>query len=118
MEEHDPDAMLCIRAGYIRLRRIATFFGIPSDPSPKADDPISVTRDEFDEAYDRLAAAGVPMKPDRDQAWRDFVGWRVNYDAVLLTLAALVMAPYAPWSSDRSIRFRVSAVRGRRFTAR
>ena len=27
-----------------------------------------------------LEAAGVPLKADRDQAWRDWAGWRVNYD--------------------------------------
>ena len=53
-----------------------------------------------------LAAAGVALRPDRDQAWRDFKGWRVNYDTVLITLAGLVMAPYAPWVSDRSPRRR------------
>jgi hypothetical protein len=116
--EHDPDAMLCIRSGYIALRRIAGFFGIPYDPDPQPDGPISVTREEYDEAYDRLAAAGLELKGDRDQAWRDFVGWRVNYDQVLLALAGLVMAPYAPWSSDRSSRFRPRALRGRRFTGR
>jgi hypothetical protein len=45
----------------------------------------------------------VPLKADLDQAWRDFAGWRVNYDRVLLSLAALTVAPYAPWSSDRSM---------------
>ena len=48
-----------------------------------------------------LTAAGVPLKADRDQAWRDFQGWRVNYDTVLLALCALVVAPPAKWSSDR-----------------
>ncbi len=48
-------------------------------------------------------SAGVRLKPDRDQAWHDFRGWRVNYDKVLLSLASLTMAPYAPWSSDRSL---------------
>ncbi len=48
-----------------------------------------------------LQAAGVPLKADRDKAWQDFAGWRVNYDAVLLQLCALVMAPPARWSSDR-----------------
>jgi hypothetical protein len=52
--------------------------------------------------YDQLAAQGVPLKPDREQAWHDFRGWRVNYDLALLGLARLTMAPYAPWSSDRS----------------
>ena len=98
------DAELCIRAGYIALRRIVDFFGIPHNPDPHwPDDPISIDRREFDEACQRLAEAGVPLKGDLDQAWRDFAGWRVNYDRVLLVLASLTMAPYAPWSSDRSI---------------
>lgn len=108
----DPDAGLCIRAGYVALRRIADYFEIPYDPDPAPDDPISVAREEYDEAYDRLAAAGLELNPDRDQAWRDFAGWRVNYDVVLITLCALVMAPYAPWSSDRSVApFRVRVLR-------
>jgi hypothetical protein len=101
---HDPQADLCIRAGYLALRDIARNFRIPFDPDPRPDDPISITRQEFDEVLDRLAAGGVALKPDREQAWRDFSGWRVNYDTVLLGLALLVLAPYAPWSSDRSLR--------------
>jgi hypothetical protein len=100
--EWTPDAATCIRSGYLALQAIAALFGIPFDPDPRPDDPISVSKSEFTEVYDRLEAAGVPLKPDREQAWRDFAGWRVNYDTVLLTLAGLVMAPYAPWSSDRS----------------
>ena len=100
---HDAQADLCIRAGYLALRRIADYFNISYNRDPKPGDPISINRDEFDAAYDQLAAANVPMKTDRDQAWRDFSGWRVNYDTVLLALAAITMAPYAPWSSDRSL---------------
>ncbi len=37
------------------------------------------------------------MHEDREQCWRDYAGWRVNYDTVLIALAALTMAPYAPW---------------------
>ncbi len=112
LRDHDPDANLCLRAGYVALRRIADFFAVPYDHDPKPDDPISVAREEYDEVYDRLAAAGIALHADRDQAWRDFVGWRVNYDVVLVTLCALVMAPYAPWSSDRSVAsFRVRVLR-------
>ncbi len=102
--ERQPEAALCIRAGYIALRRIATFFGIPFDPDPAPTDPISITRGEFDEVFDHLATHGVPVLPDRDIAWADFRGWRVNYDTVLVALASLTMAPVAPWSSDRSMR--------------
>lgn len=101
--QHDPQADLCLRAGYLALRHIADFFRIPYNANPKPDDPISVSRQEFDSVCDDLATAGIPLKPDREQAWRDFAGWRVNYDTVLLALAGLTMAPYAPWSSDRSL---------------
>lgn len=100
----DPRAAYCIRAGYLALRRIAAFFRIPFDPDPRPDDPIAVARQEFDEACEALAEQGLPMKSDREQAWRDFSGWRVNYDRVLIALAGLTMAPIAPWSSDRSVR--------------
>ena len=94
------EAELCIRAGYIALRRISDFFGIPYDPDPAPSDPISISRKEFDEAYERLSEVDVPLK-DREEAWRDFAGWRVNYDAALLALSTLTLAPEAPWSSDR-----------------
>jgi hypothetical protein len=100
------DAELCIRAGYLSLRRIADYFAVPYEADPGPDDPISIARQEYEAVCERLVKAGVPLRPDRDQAWRDFVGWRVNYDTVLLALAGLVMAPYALWSSDRSLRFR------------
>jgi hypothetical protein len=96
------DAELCIRAGYLALRAVADFFGIEHDRSPAPTDPISVHRAEFDDAYEQLRAEGVPLVPDRDQAWRDWAGWRVNYDSVLLSLCALVQPPTAPWSSDRA----------------
>lgn len=100
--KHDVQADICIRSGYLALRHIADYFNIPYDANPNPDDPISITREEFDDVCDQLKDYGIAIKADRDQGWRDFSGWRVNYDTVLLTLSALVMAPYAPWSSDRS----------------
>lgn len=99
---HDVQANLCIRAGYLALRRIADFFEIGYETQPSPTDSISITRAEFDAACRELAASGVALKPDLDQAWKAFVGWRVNYDAVLLALCTLTMAPPAPWSSDRA----------------
>lgn len=102
----EPEADLCIRAGYVALRRLADFFQIAYDPDPHPGDPISVTREEYDAVCNRMASEGVPIKADRDQAWLDFAGWRVTYDAPLIALAALTMAPEAPWSSDRGEPFK------------
>lgn len=98
----DVQADLCLRAGYIGLRRIADFFEIEYNANPQPNDPISISHAEFIAACDDLAQRGVPLKTDRDKAWRDFSGWRVNYDTVLIALASLVGAPPAPWSSDRA----------------
>jgi hypothetical protein len=98
----DPDAQLCIRAGFLSLRWIASSFGIPYAPDPAPDDPISISQAEFESAYDEMVEAGIAVKPDREQAWIAFSGWRVNYDTVLLNLARFVEAPPVPWVSDRS----------------
>ena len=90
-----------IRTGFFTLRRIADFYGIPFDPAPAPTDPISISQREFDLLCVELRAGGLPMKADLQQAWLDYAGWRVNYDAVLVALCALVMAPPARWSSDR-----------------
>jgi hypothetical protein len=97
-----PQAQICIRAGYVAMRRICDLVGIDYDPDPSPDDPISISREEFDEVCAQLQEDGLTLVDDLDQAWVDFAGWRVNYDSVLLALAALVSAPYAPWTSDRS----------------
>lgn len=99
----DPRAALCLRAGYLALRQVSDFFGVPYPADPHyPDNPISITETEFLEACSELAAEGVPIKEDRQQAWQDFAGWRVNYDYALITLARLTIAPDAPWSGTRS----------------
>ncbi|HKY53805.1 MAG TPA: hypothetical protein VJM08_05825 [Anaerolineales bacterium] len=100
---YEASAALCIRAGYLTLRRIANYFDIPNPQDPHyPDNPICVEREEFEDVLNQLAIAGLPIKADRDQAWRDFAGWRVNYDRALILICGLVMAPHAVWSSDRA----------------
>ena len=70
---------------------------------PHPTDPISIEREEYEAAVQQLIEQGLPVLDDLEQAWRDFNGWRVNYDRVLLALASFTMAPYAPWVSDRAL---------------
>jgi len=98
----EPSAALCIRAGFISLRKVAGYFDISYPPDPHfPEDPISISRAEFDAVVRQLEDMGLPVKMDRDQAWQDFGGWRVNYDKALISICELVMTPPAFWSSDR-----------------
>ncbi|MBE0688649.1 MAG: hypothetical protein IH587_00830 [Anaerolineae bacterium] len=108
----DVRTRLCMRAGFVALRHICDFFRIAYNADPQPTDPISITREDFLTAYEDMASRGIPLKPDREQAWRDYAGWRVNYDVAVLTLSSLTMAPYAPWISDRSLPGGQSRVRG------
>ncbi len=104
----EMSAALCIRAGFIAFDRVAHYFDIPHPHDPTfPETPISITREEYDNLIERLAAAGIPIKSDREKAWMDFAGWRVNYDRTLLVLCSMVMAPQAPWSSDRAPKFKM-----------
>lgn len=97
----DAQAALCIRSGYLALRHISDYFRISYDPNPEKNDSISIRRDEFEKAINNLQEAGLPVRRDRQAAWEDFAGWRVNYDTVLLSLAQLTQTPAADWISDR-----------------
>ena len=53
------DAELCIRVGYVVLRRIADFFDIRHNPDPHwPEEPISIDRRKFDQVCRQLAEAG------------------------------------------------------------
>ncbi len=99
----EPRGALCIRAGYLALRHIADLFNYEYDPDPRPGDPIQISRLEFEAALDQLELHGVAIRQNRAQAWRDFSGWRVNYDDVLVALSFITKAPVGVWSSDRWI---------------
>ena len=111
---HNASCDVMIRSGFLALRRIADNFQIPYNADPSPTDPITISRREFDLLCVELRALDVPLKTDLDQAWRDFSGWRVNYDEVLVRLCALTVAPPAKWSSDRIGQLDIPKLRFRR----
>ena len=94
-------ARLCIRSGFLCFNRIARAMGfdIPQEPDPAAG--ISLTYDEFLEAVARMREVDFPIERDPEQAWPDFVGWRVNYEQAAYAVAAAVYAVPAKWSGPR-----------------
>jgi hypothetical protein len=94
-------ARLCIRSGFLCFNRIARAMGfnIPLEADPEAG--ISLTYDEFVEAVARMRKLDFPIERELEQAWPDFVGWRVNYERAAYAIAAAVYAVPAKWSGPR-----------------
>ncbi len=94
-------ARLCLRSGFSCFNRIgrAMGFDIPLESDPAAG--ISLTYDEFLEAVNRMREVDFPIERDPEEAWPDFVGWRVNYERAAYAVAAAVYAVPAKWSGPR-----------------
>lgn len=96
-----PRAALCIRSGFTTLGHLADIFEVDRPADPCLDTcQLSIDRATFDELCDELASAGVPLKTDRDQAWSDFAGWRVNYEASLLGLSDYLRLSPGEWFGE------------------
>jgi hypothetical protein len=94
-------ARLCLRGGFSCLGTLARArgFAIPEEADPN--DGIALTYEEFVDAIDRLASVEFPLERSNEEAWLDFVGWRVNYETAAYALALIIDAPPALWSGPR-----------------
>jgi len=94
-------ARLCLRAGFSCFNRIgrAMGFDIPLEADPEAG--ISVTYAEFLDAVNRMREVKFPLEREPEDAWPDFVGWRVNYERGAYAVALAVHAVPAMWSGPR-----------------
>jgi len=94
-------ARLCLRSGFLCFNRIALAMGfdIPEEAEPGAG--ISLTYAEFLDAVARMKEVGFPMQRTPEQAWPEFVGWRVNYERAAYAVASAVYAVPALWSGPR-----------------
>lgn len=96
-------ARLCLRMGFTSLRTLADTLSIDFDPDPRPDEPVALTYEEYVEGCERLAEIGFPLERSPEEAWPDFVGWRVNYEAVAIALADRIVATPGPWTGRRSV---------------
>jgi hypothetical protein len=94
-------ARLCLRSGFLCFREIARAMGadIPTEADPNGS--ISLSYDEFMDAIARLREVDFPIERTPEEAWPDFVGWRLNYEQAAFSVAAAVNAVPALWSGPR-----------------
>ncbi len=100
-ESAPSQARMCLRMGYVTLRRISRSLGWKFDDDPLPDAPIQLSYDEFITAVQLLDDIGFTIERDPEAAWPHFRGWRVNYEDLAYRWANRVVAPVAPWSGRR-----------------
>jgi hypothetical protein len=88
-------AKLMNQVGGHLVEDLSYYFRFAHDQSPVVD------RMEFDQACDRLAAAGYTIR-ERDQAWTEFSQVRGRYAIPLTQFARYLDIPPAQWVGDRS----------------
>ena len=94
-------ARLCLRSGFQCFTQIAGAMGLDVPENPDVDGHVSLTYQEFLEGVDRMRKVDFPIERDPEEAWPDFVGWRVNYEQAAYAVAAAVDAVPAMWSGPR-----------------
>ena len=94
-------ARLCLRSGFLCFNEVARAmrFAIPEEPDPSRG--ISLTYEEFLDAIARMRSVDFPVERSAEEAWPDFVGWRVNYEQAAYAIADEIDAVPALWSGPR-----------------
>jgi hypothetical protein len=98
------EARPLLRVGYVTVRQIAHSIRVPVNDDPHPDDPLRLTKEDFDEAVKHLDEAGWVFERRPDEAWMHFRGWRVNYEEAAHGIADHLDLPAALWSGPRSRR--------------
>jgi hypothetical protein len=112
--KHAPvvPARQCLRGGFLCFGDVARAMGIdiPQEPDPSAG--ISITYEQFKDAVARMEKVDFPLERDPEDAWPDFVGWRVNYEQAAYALTYALDVVPALWSGPRrNERPQISPVR-------
>jgi len=94
-------ARLCLRSGFVCFARTARAMGLPVPDETGPPAAISLSYEDFLDGVAVMRKVGFPTERAPEEAWPDFVGWRVNYEQAAYGLAFAVDAPPAKWSGPR-----------------
>ena len=94
-------ARLCLRAGFTCFNEIARAMGFAIPQEPDVSAGIAITYEQFFDAIGRMRQVDFPIEREPEEAWPDFVGWRVNYEQAAFAIAKAVDVVPALWSGPR-----------------
>lgn len=92
----DGQARIMYNVGRHATHDLARYFSVG-----EADESVGIERAEFDNACDRLEAAGYALQ-NRDESWARFTDLRSAYASHLNVLARFFQIPPLAWIGDRS----------------
>jgi hypothetical protein len=94
-------ARLCLRSGFLCFREIGRAMGYDIPEEPDASQGISLTYQDFLDGVSVMQLVDFPIERTPEEAWPDFVGWRVNYEAAAFAIARELDVVPALWSGPR-----------------
>ena len=95
------ECRLALRQGFTTLQAIAQTLGLDVEVDPDPDGALQLSYDDYVTGIERIASTTFRMERTAEEAWPDFRGWRVNYEAVAYAIAYRLDAVPAPWSGPR-----------------
>jgi hypothetical protein len=96
------EARLCLRMGFLSLRSIAETVGLDVDHDPDPDNELQLAYADYLNGVARISSTTFRMERTPAEAWPDFRGWRINYEAVAYALMDRLDAVPGPWTGVRS----------------
>ncbi|TGE05324.1 hypothetical protein [Hymenobacter fodinae] len=94
----DPHMVMCLKAGTVSVNRVSRFF--KESAKTKPDESLTEQqsgnnpqRSDFQDAYQKMQEAGIPLQPDEQAAWQKYQELRSHYKRAIEFLAKLTMAP-------------------------
>ena len=93
-------ARMCLRSGFLCLQEVARTVGLGiADEGSQAG--ISLSYEDFLDGVNHIAAVDFAIERTPEEAWPDFVGWRINYEPAAYAIARAIDAAPALWSGPR-----------------
>jgi hypothetical protein len=94
----DPHMVMCLKAGTVAVNRVSRFFEEsvstkPLNPLTEQQDGNNPRRADFQDAYQKMKEAGIPLLTDEQAAWKKYQELRFHYKHAIEYLAKLTMAP-------------------------
>ncbi len=94
-------ARLCLRSGFECLSRIAAAMNLKVPQALDQQPGISLRYKDFLDGLATMQKVNFPIEREPEEAWPEFVGWRVNYEATAYAIAEALDVVPALWSGPR-----------------